>query len=422
MYKPSQNNPTQDGTELFSQVIQAPIRTRMIVKASDSFISAMKDLGVDPHQVGSAITEFYSATIKNFVDVNRQQIAIGGVQQHRRQINVPGMQVDYRNNQGAETLEYTVYPEASYGVEVYGERTDILLDGYVFIVLTTMKAIPTPTPGYWIQLGTTLYHVDFIDFSHGPPRDSGIGWSPFNSMLGLFDPNAWVVGAPGGVTNVLCISDITLVNHTDPFTWQLPDLSTAPGGFEFPAVPIPDSVIPVTIFCNGKAIVSFGAPVVTATTRTRVLLTFGKDAIREHSVNDALQPPGTKLLNKIFPTPDSLPGYVFLNPDNTPGVVFNDIRQAVPDGILDKFGRNLFTTDCPDGMSFVAEFYDRKTHRKVVQSPHYAAQGSSLILVNDEPLGWNVGISDSDGSFSSTEPVVVNFKDPSEVLSFGGGG
>lgn len=420
-FKPRQQNPTSDGADVFGQVIHAPLQMRMRVEATPGFFEIMRQGDVSPAQVGSAITDYFSSNISRFVDNNRQQKAMGGQDQQWRGWSAPGINVRYRNNHGQETLEYDVFPERA-PVETYASvfQIDLLYDGYVYLTATSTKPDPVSIPGYWIRIGMVQYRVDFVAI--GPPaHDSGTAWDPFNPTIELFDPDAWVVGLPDGDINtrIVTFTDVTTINHSTPFKWMNSDLVKFDGGYGFDPVPVPDSVESVTFTVNGQTLATASVPVRDTPQVVTVLIVFGPDGFDEHSYNDTLQPGGTKLLNKIIPERQdgNKPTYFPLFPD-TSGHTVTSSKIQLPTSRLNITGANIFRASTTKSWGFVAEFYDRKTFRKVIQSPHFSASsdGSLITVVNDKNQVW------ANGGFSSIHPTLIDFQDPNAVFSSGGGG
>lgn len=149
MFKPSQQNLTQFGGDLFPDVIQAPIRTRIGVEGfenlqqladqvtrmyttqlqkgtdpsttRDAFTTGIKrqappqggastSLTADFQQLADQVLNYYSTNIQRFIDGQRQQRAIGGINQQRVKLQLPGLDLIYGCNQGAESLDMTLKP------------------------------------------------------------------------------------------------------------------------------------------------------------------------------------------------------------------------------------------------------------------------------------------------------------------------
>lgn len=419
-WKPSQQNPVQDGGD-DPPTINPPMRMNLRVEATPGFHEIMRQGDVSPAQVGSAITDYYATNISHFVDKNRLQKSIGGQPQQRRSWSAPGIRVDYQNNQGQEDLNYTVFPERAPVPALHPfSRVEILLDGYAYLTITTKKPDPIPIPGYWVEILGVKYLVDYVD--PDTSGDSGIPWLPFDFDRGEYEPDAWAVGAT--FPHVVTFTDVTTVNQFDPFEWRLDDLTVVPGGYGLPGAPIADFTEPIDITLNGKKIAHVDLPFTSVSTLNTIWLEFGKDALRQHSIVDEIRT--DKLLNKIVPPrrDELLPSYFpfWIVPGNPPRNDFKFLFSKTgevagrPKDFVNDFGRNLFEINSSRNFKIQIEFYDRRTPwRMVFQSPHFTATPGNLILVNDKPLVW------TETHFSNVLPVVVNFKDPDEHFTGGGG-
>jgi hypothetical protein len=149
VFKPSQQNLTQFGDEIFRDVIQAPLRMRTQVNTSFDLgqqvganlqLWAMKlPPDADPSEIATQVAEAlekevklpgtqqaltdldprklaedtvakYTTNIQRFINNMRQQRAIGGIEQQRSRMRVPGLDMLYQCNQGAEYAELMIYP------------------------------------------------------------------------------------------------------------------------------------------------------------------------------------------------------------------------------------------------------------------------------------------------------------------------
>jgi hypothetical protein len=108
--------------------LQLPIRTRRVVDASQNWL----DQTANPDAYGDAIVDYYSASIGNFVAVQRRDYSAGIAQYQNRWLQFPGLGVRYQNNGGQELLEMVVQPENFIG----GGGTDTNNDGYIALVCT----------------------------------------------------------------------------------------------------------------------------------------------------------------------------------------------------------------------------------------------------------------------------------------------
>lgn len=359
-FKPPWSLPTSDGTDVGAPVMQAPPALQLTVSASKEWLDQM---GPAASQVGDQIVNFYSSNLSQFVQSQRQQNAIGGIQQTNRQMDLPGLSVEHLRGQDLETIRITVYPESA-PAESFTVNVDLNLDGYVAWTLNWSKFPPPQTDNPAVDVVLNGFGVlsNFV-------RDDDL----FQLFPPALDPTAQVVQATMvfvvafGDTALRCESLQDKSGH-NPFT------STNGSGGPLPTI-IPsrgsvpgDGTVPAHKDLLGYFVFNWGDPLNPDT--------FAYDGNADGSG----------------------PGFQYKA--NFPKETIIKIVQfkSTKDSPLVASGKNTLqvqTTNFPplnptgqNGVSFLAaEFYNRSVMRPVQQSWKYKVNtAASILMVNDKPL------------------------------------
>lgn len=231
-FKPRHELPVTgpDGGD-WPNVMQLPIQLRKIIDASQNWF----DNTEDQTQVADQIVDLYSASIANFVDVNRRNVASGITNVQSRFQNFPGLTLQYENRHGAERLSMTVYPE-SLNQNSGSPGLELNYDGYIYWAhgdpgfpdaVNGQPFAPTPydiflngytiysgyditqiAQGFVIMFGPTALRCHSVADDKNPFKGANFGtnkiWGPNGGLyyvnVPTWQPDDPTVSAPDGLT------------------------------------------------------------------------------------------------------------------------------------------------------------------------------------------------------------------------------
>lgn len=332
-----------------------PIQTRATIDATQNWFDTTKT----PDDTANAVVDYYSASIGNFVNVQRRNHGAGIVQVSNHFQNFPGLRLQYENNQGMERLSMTVYPESA--PQLGGQVIDTNNDGYI-VWVHDQVGFPNPitTHGVAVDQIQSPYYVFLNEYliykGYGITQQA-------QAFVIMFGKTALRCHSIEDKQNPLAdANNGGLVNEVIPARAQID------------ATPAPDKeLIPKHKDLPGYFLFNWND---VQNPESLVLTGF----IGTQPAYERWQP----LNNGPFP-PQINKGVHFFDPKKSP---------------LKSDGQNLLTILYQPGGKpsafevtlvddIFVEFFDRQKTRKVSQSWNYTTNDkTSTILANDTPLYW----------------------------------
>lgn len=128
MWEPPNQFRPQKGPEAYPDTTQQP--TSGIRATIDASLNWYAQNATAAQLVGEIIVDFYSANMSQFINTCRHNYSLSTAEQDRRQLALPGFELDWSMNQGIEHIDVVVHPE-SFNHQNLLPKVDLNYDGYI---------------------------------------------------------------------------------------------------------------------------------------------------------------------------------------------------------------------------------------------------------------------------------------------------